>query len=196
MRHIVGSREAEKMRRATLLVTAVACISVGCSSLWRGGGDNRFDAGVRALVMGNYAGARSDLSWVAQNNQRTEEGQRALLILAALEMDPRNPNRRIDAGAELSASFLRLPTREEWLEPIAQTLYLVGIELGVAEQRVEQAEQQRKRELPKLPGPTVSARIKNIEQERDRLAKRVSTLEEQLAEKDRELQRIKKTIKP
>ena len=198
LRHIVGSREAENMRRATLLMAAVACICVGCGTFASVRGDDpkdRFTAGVRSLAAGDFAAARSDLGWVAQHYPRAEEGQRALLVLVALEADPRNPSRRIDAGAELAASYLRLPEREDWLEPMAQTLYLIGLELGVAEQRVEEAEA-KKRELPKLPGPTVSARIKNVEQDRDRLAKRVTALEAELAEKDRELERIKKTIKP
>ena len=70
---------------------------------------------------------------------------------------------------------------------------------GDAEDRVEKAEAaqaNRPRELPKLPGPTVTARIKTVEQDRDRLAKRVTALEAQLADKDRELERIRKTIRP
>jgi hypothetical protein len=186
------------MRRATLLMAAVACICVGCSTFASARGDDaedRFNTGVRALAAGNFAAARSDLGWVAQHYSRQMEGQRALLVLAALEADPRNPTRRVEAGSELAASYLRLPERENWLEPMAQTLYLIGLELGAAEQRIEEA-QAKKRELPKLPGPTVSARIKNVEQDRDRLAKRVTALEAELAEKDAELQRIKKTIKP
>lgn len=186
------------MRRATLLVAAIACLSVGCStfaSVWSAESEDRFKAGVRALERGDFAAARSDLTWVAQNYRHAKEGQRALLVLAALETDPRNPTRRIDAGAELAASYLRLEKRDEWLQPIAQTVYLVALELGVAEQRVEEAAQ-RERELPKLPGPTVAARIRTIEHERERLARRVTSLEAQLAEKDRELQRIQKTIKP
>lgn len=186
------------MRRATLLVAAVACLGVGCStfaSVRSAKAEDRFTAGVRALARGDFAAARSDLTWVVQNYGHEKEGQRALLVLAALETDPRNPNRRIDAGAELAASYLRLEKQDEWLQPIAQTVYLVALELGVAGQRVEEAVQ-RERELPKLPGLTVSARIKTVEQERDRLARRVASLEAQLAEKDRELQRIQKTIKP
>lgn len=197
-RHVVGSREADNMKRATLLVAAVACFSVSCgtfTSVWSANGEDRFTAGVRALARGDFAAARNDLTWVAQNYGLNKEGQRALLVLASLEMDPRNPARRIDAGAELAASYLRLEDTDEWLEPVAQTLYLVGLELGVAEQRVEEAAL-RERGLPTLPGPTVPARIRSVEQERDRLARRVTSLEAQLAEKDRELQRIQKTIKP
>lgn len=190
------------MRRATLLVAVPAVVLVGCatiSSAFRSGGDDRFKTGVQALSNGDYNTARSELSWVAQHYSGNDEGQRALLILAALEMDPRNPTRRTDVGADLAASFLRLPERDTWVDPVAQTLYLLDLELGAAEQRAEAAEaaqQRTQRELPKLPGPSVTTRLKDVEQERDQLAKKVSTLEAQLADKERELERIRKTIKP
>jgi prefoldin subunit 5 len=38
--------------------------------------------------------------------------------------------------------------------------------------------------------------MRAVEQERDRLARQVTALEEKLAEMDRELERIRKTIKP
>ena len=50
--------------------------------------------------------------------------------------------------------------------------------------------------LPSLPGPSVSARIRTAEQERDRLKTRVEALEQQLKEKEQELERIRKTIRP
>lgn len=190
------------MMRATLLVATVAVVAVGCATLRsavRPGENDRFDAGMRALANGDYATAQTELQWVAQHYSDKDEGQRALLILAAVQMDPRNPTQNTDAGADNVASFLRLPERDTWVDPVAQTLYLQAIELGTAEDRAEKAEeeaQKQQRELPKLPGPTVSARIKTVEQDRDRLAKRVSALEAQLADKDRELERIRKTIKP
>ena len=183
------------MRRASLLVVAVTGLAVGCATLsfaLDSGKGSRFDAGVQALARGEYARAHTELTWVAQRYGHQDEGQRALLLLSALEMDPRNPSRRNEVGADLAANYLRLPDRDAWIDPLAQTLYLLGLELGAAEQKAEEAKQQA---LPTLPGPTVSARIKSVEQERDRLARRVATLEEQLAEKHRELERIRKTIK-
>lgn len=190
------------MRRASVLVAAGTAVLVGCAtfqSVLRSDADKRFESGVHALASGDYATARTDLAWVAEHYNHETIGQRALLILAAVEMDPRNPTRRTDVGSDLAASFLRLPERDTWVDPVAQTLYLQSLELGAAEERAERAEQQqerRERELPKLPGPTVAARIKAVEQDRDRLAKRVTALEAQLADKDRELERIRKTIKP
>ena len=187
------------MKRATLLVAAVAVVFVGCATLTsalRSNEEERFDQGMRALVNGDYNKAHDHFAWVAEHYGHESSGQRALLVLAAMEMDPRNPSRRTDVGADLVATFLRLPERDSWVDPVAQTLYLQGLELGAAEQRAEKAEREaQQRELPKLPGPTVGTRIKTVEQDRDRLAKRVAALEAQLADKDKELERIRKTIK-
>jgi hypothetical protein len=186
------------MRRTTALVAAVACMMTSCAtvaSIWRSQSADRFDAGVRAMNAGNYSAAHGDLAWVAQHFQHEKEGQRALLLLAGLELDPRNPNRRPEVGADLAAGYRRLPDRAEWMDPLASTLYLLGTELG-ARDSTPTAPADRAVELPKLPGPTVNARIKAIEAERDRLEKRVAALEQQVAEKDREIERIKKTIKP
>ena len=189
------------MRRRGVGVTAIALLLAGCatlSSVTSSSAEKRFDAGMRALANGDYTVAHQELSWVAERYANKEEGQRALLILASMEMDPRNPSRRTDVGADLAATFLRLPERDAWVDPVAQTMYLLGLELGAAEERAQRAERaaEQQRELPKLPGPTVSARIKTVEQERDRLQARVTTLEEQIANLQKELDRIRKTIKP
>jgi hypothetical protein len=169
------------------------------TSLLRSDEEERFEAGMRALGNGDYVAAHRELSWVAEHSAHKSEGQRALLVLASMEMDPRNPSRRTDVGADLAATFLRLPERDAWVDPVAQTMYLLGLELGAAEERAQRAEraaETQPRELPRLPGPTVNARIRAVEQERDRFAARVATLEEQLAARERELERIRKTIKP
>lgn len=180
--------------RHAMVLAAVAFLVAGCAtarSVWRTPDEDRFNAGVRSLANGEFAQAHTDLRWVAERFANQESGRRAILVLSALELDPRNPQRRPEIGADLAAAYLRLKNREVWLDGVAHSLYLVGLELGSVEQRIERAEA-----LPKLPGPTVTARIKNLEQERDRLARRVNALETELAEKTRELERIRKTIKP
>jgi hypothetical protein len=157
---------------------------------------DRFESGLRALANGDYLAAHTDLAWVAQHYGNEDTGQRALLILAAMEMDPRNPARRPAVAADLAASFLRLPERELWVDPIAQTLYLQALELGAADSLKADSAAAERQLLPKFSGVTLTARIKSAEQERDRLAKRVAALEDELAEKQRELERIRKTIKP
>ena len=189
------------MKRASVWAVAVAGLLVGCATLkapFESRAEARFEEGLTALGRGEYRIAHEHLSWVAQHHSRETYGQQALLTLAAMEMDPRNPTRRLGVGADLAAGYLRLPEKAGWTHSVAQTLYLLGLELGAAEDRAERAERQAERtaRLPNLPGPTVTARLRTIEQERDRFARRVDALEKQLAEKEQELERIKKTIRP
>ncbi len=188
--------------RGSLWAVAIAGLLVGCATLkapLESGGEKRFEEALAALARGDYRSAHEGFSWVAQNDRDDDHGRRALLILAALELDPRNPERRIGSGTDVAASYLTLTERPAWTNPLAQTLYLLGLELGAAEERVEKAEREAERaasRLPSLPGPSVSARIRTIEQERERLSKRVETLEKQLSDKEQELERIKKMIRP
>ena len=181
---------------------AIASLLVGCATLkapLETRGEKRFEDGLAALGRGDYRVAHENLAWVAQHYGREAYGQQALLTLAAMEMDPRNPARRINVGTDVAAGYLRLPEKALWTQPVAQTLYLLGLELGAAEERAERAEREVERtpaKLPNLPGPSVTSKLRTVEQERDRLARRVDTLEKQLAEKEQELERIKKTIRP
>lgn len=189
------------MRRSILAVALVG-LSLGCATLrapFETGPEERFEQALAALGRGDYRTAHEGFTWIAQKYPKDRYGHQAMLALAAVEMDPRNPGRRIPVGTEVAATYLRTADTPPWTQPLAQTLYLLGLELGAAEERVEKAEREAERaaaRLPALPGPTVSARIRTVEQDRDRLARRVEALEKQLADKDQELQRIKKTIRP
>ncbi len=180
----------------------LAGLLTGCTTLkesLQSRGEERFEASLAALARGDYRTAQEGLAWVAQYDADEDHGRAALLALAALELDPRNPARRIAVGADVAASYLTLDGREPWTTPVAQTMYLLSLELGAAEDRVEKAERAVERanaRLPSLPGPSVSARIRTAEQERDRLKTRVEALEQQLKEKEQELERIRKTIRP
>lgn len=189
------------MKRRSIWAVAMTGLLVGCATLTsplESGGEKRLQEGLQALGRGDYRLAHERLSWVAQRYGHEQVGQQAVLTLAALELDPRNPGRRINVGSDMAATYLKLPEKAAWTHPVAQTLYLLGLELS-AEQRADTAEKR----LPTLPGPSVSARIRTaqqerdrMEQERDRLARRVESLEKQLSEKEQELQRIRKTIRP
>src|SRR5688500_668899 len=87
---------------AALKVLLMGCATLGSSLESRG--ETRFDEGVEALARGDYRLAHERLSWVAQRYGHEGVGQRALLTLASLEIDPRNPNRRINVGTDLAAS--------------------------------------------------------------------------------------------
>jgi hypothetical protein len=193
-----------------LALAITACASVG--SLFEKNGDERYAAGMAALRSGDYVNANLQLGWVAEHYPNEEIGKRALLVVSALEMDPRNPTRRIALGSELAAAYLRLPEVPQWTAPLAQTMYLLGLELGAAEEKVAQAEAEKAQAerrlsdagLPKLPNSSTPwpSRLRASKEETDKLAKRVEQLEGQLAdrekklaEKEKELERIRKTLK-
>jgi len=189
-----------------------ACATVG--SPFRDRGQQRYEQGLAALTAGDYATANEHLGWVAEQFPDEEVGRQALLLTSALEMDPRNPSRRLALGSDLAAGYMRLKNAPTWTQPLAQTLYVLSLELGAAEEKVAQAEAQKQQAerqaamvstaLPKLPqnAATVPARIRDLQEARDKLAKKVDQLEALVAERDRklkeqeaELERIKKTVK-
>ena len=191
------------MKRVAVLAAAVTVLS-GCAALSRGGPDEserRLAQGLEALDHGNYAESFEHLSWVAARHPNDVLGQRALLALGAADLDPRNPGRRIGIGAELVGRYLAYSDTPEWVRPVAQTLYLLGQELGAAEERVAAAVEDKERaearaDLPSYSGTPVPARIRALTEERDRLKGRVAQLEKELAEKKQELERLRKTLRP
>lgn len=201
------------MRFSALAAGAVALALSACATvgnLFESRADERFEAGMAALQAGDYVTANRELGFIAERYGNTELGQHALLVVSALEMDPRNPRRRLALGSELSAAYLRTQETPPWTQPLAQTMYLLALELGAAEEKVAQAEAEKAQAerraaegyLPKLSQPTVPARLKTLQDEKERMAKRVEALEAQLAdrdkklaEKDKELERIRKTLK-
>ncbi|MGH7459808.1 MAG: hypothetical protein ACREMA_02115 [Longimicrobiales bacterium] len=175
--------------------------------------EERFAAGLAALHRGDYVTANEEMGWVVEHYGSEDVGRQALLAVAAIEMDPRNPQRRLTLGSELAGAYLRQP-QAEWLQPVAQTLYLLSIEMGAAEERVAQVEAEKQqverrieeveRSLPQLPESVMPfpARVRAMKEAHDRLARKVEALETQLAERDKkladtekELERIKKTLK-
>jgi chromosome segregation ATPase len=127
-------------------------------------------------------------------------------------MENRNPQRRLWAAAEMSARLLSIPEVPTCMVPLAESYYLLAIELGAQEERVARADAARAaaeaefaaavRELPSSTLESVPARISRITTERETLRKRVSDLEQQLATRDKdlrdtkqELERVKQTIR-
>jgi hypothetical protein len=175
-------------------------------------------AGLEASAAEDFAGARALLLPVYRQHWASPVGQQALLALAALEVDPRNPERRPEAAAELLARYLGIEAAPEWTVPVAESLYLVALELGgePAAARVEadaarEAELRPEaptRHLPQLPGPTVPARLAaageaqdRLREERDEVQRRLQQLERQMAARDsvirvrdQEIERIRRLI--
>ncbi len=211
------------MNRNALLLAVCTSGLAACSVLHLAqGGDaeNHLQAGLGALDTADYGRAARQLTAAYQASPDDEDGRHALLALAAAELDPRNPQRRMDEGARLAGGYLRLRTEERWVAPAASTLYLMALELGAVTARADSAQAQADsaraeagaaqrtlarvdRALPRLPGEPITVRLARLQAERDTLQARVHQLDDALAEKDRqlaekteEIQRIRRTLRP
>lgn len=190
----------------TLLVLTVLG-TASCAALQLGGApdaETRLQQGIEALGRNDFASARNHLRSVYQDHWSEPEGREALLVLTAAELDPRNPQRRLWASAELAASMIKLQAEPTWTKPVGETFYLLALELGAKEEQITRAEAERDAAaaLPTLDSPSVVARINSIRAERDSLKRKTDQLEQLVAQRDKELkektqelERIKKTVK-
>jgi hypothetical protein len=200
------------MRRAVLLLVLIALGSAGCAAVFRGGGPDprvQLQEGVAAVEARQFLRARGLLEPLYYEDPSGSVGQQALLVLIAAELDNRNADRRLWAAADMASRLLSQEQVESWMVPVAETYYLLAMELGAAEQRIAEAEsaraaaETRARELPTLTRESVPARIGRVSTERDQARRRAEQAEQQLAERDRELlqtrqelDRIRRTIRP
>ena len=117
---------------ALLLVAALpACSLAGTGSPTGDAGRARaLEYGLAALDDGDYAGAAEQFAPVAAICPVDELGSRALLLLAASELDGRNPDGRANAAAELAAFHLSRNGRDAWSGALAEELYVIAVDLG------------------------------------------------------------------
>lgn len=87
---------------------------------------------VEALERDAFAAARYELYWLAARCEAGEEGRRALLLLAAIELDPNNPYGSPHTAASAAARYLLLPDAELDQLPFARSLYRIAVDLGGA----------------------------------------------------------------
>jgi hypothetical protein len=200
------------MRRAALLAALITTALAGCNTLMpRQQGtnpDEQLEQGIAALRTQRYPAARGYLEPLYLEHWTLPVGQRAMLALIAAELDGRNPERRLWAGADLASRLLNVPAVEPWIVPIAESYYLLAVELGAQEERLARADsarvaaESRARSLSS-DRPTVPQQLAALATERDAAKRRADQAETNLATKDRELretkaelERIKKIIKP
>ena len=190
---------------AVVLVGTAACATVRGAGTSRSA-DEQFSSGLQLLNQGDYGTAAVVLDSVYRSAWPQRVGQRALLELAALSLDPRNPARSLWHASDYAARLVAIPETEEWLLPVARSLYLTAVELGALEEERAEAIAARKdadsaaasaaRGLPRYEGETVPARLATLEAAREQLLQRVAGLEQQLRDTTQELERIRRTIKP
>lgn len=119
-------------RSALLLLAALpACSLAGTGSATGDTGRARaLEYGTAALDDGDYAAAAEQLAPVAAICPSDELGSRALLLLAAAELDGRNADGRPDAAAELAAFHLARTDEDDWSGALAEELYVIALDLG------------------------------------------------------------------
>jgi hypothetical protein len=122
----------------------LAVCLAGCAALFQTGAHPRpepiAERGLAALERADYDAAIPDLEWVSSHFPDRPVGRYALLALAAAELDPANPQRRPDTGAEILARFRAMEENPRWTVPLANTLRGVVLELRETEARARVAE--------------------------------------------------------
>lgn len=88
------------------------------------------DAGALALRQARFAAARERLAAVRQICGDARLGRQALLLLSALELDPRNREGAPDLAAAFAARYLAHPETFPWTRPVAEQIYLQALRQG------------------------------------------------------------------
>jgi hypothetical protein len=95
----------------------------------------RNDILVRAVDLvesGAFAEADSVLREVASACENGENGKRALMLLAALSLDPRNRDANPDSAALLAARYLFLPDIDPAERLVAESIYALALDFGAS----------------------------------------------------------------
>lgn len=94
---------------------------------------HRIEAAVEAMRDGDYEVAHLALLELSSACPATSElGYRALLLSASADLDPRNPEGQMDRGVGSIATALAANRVPAWAEPVAETLYLLALNMGAA----------------------------------------------------------------
>ena len=102
--------------------------------------DEVLESARTALERRDYTNAYDQLSRLYRTQWSTPVGERALLAMTAIELDPRNPGRRLDAGAVLAGQHPTLPAASAWHTPVSETLYHLAMEVASVKERVTRLE--------------------------------------------------------
>ncbi|MGH7559231.1 MAG: hypothetical protein ACREMD_15905 [Gemmatimonadota bacterium] len=113
-------------RALPLVLILSACASSGGRSDPGAG----LDAGAFALRQAEFGAARERLVSVRHICGEARLGRQALLLLSAMELDPRNPAGDPGRAAAYAAHYLARPETFPWTRPVAEQLYLQALRLG------------------------------------------------------------------
>jgi hypothetical protein len=90
----------------------------------------RFQVALLAAGHGALGEAAAELRHLASRCESGPWGQEALLLLAALELSPGNPEGSPDAAAAILARYYQLSTVPARSLALAETMYLLALDLG------------------------------------------------------------------
>lgn len=152
--------------------------------------------GLTAWQDGDFQRAALRLSLLATSSPDTLLGEKARLLLAALELDPRNDSRDPSQAAALAGELLSAPRVSASAGRLGEVIYLLARDQGAP------APPDSSR-LPRLPGTPLVSRLDLLQAEHDRQRLELQRLQQELRSKDeeierlqKELERIRKTLRP
>lgn len=190
--------ENHLMKRATLALIALA--AAGCATL-RGPSDAqlRYEAGVQALARQDYAAAAESLEFASRSGD-AGLARRAQLLLAAVRLDPLNPNRDPESAAQI-ADGLRSTAEPGSVEAIAaETFARVARDIRDIGRDLDAARGERDRAWAHID--SLSLRANGVQSQRDSLQRRAlrleqvgDSLEAELKKTTQELERIRRAIR-
>jgi hypothetical protein len=158
--------------------------------------EERLNFGLAAWRAGEYDLARLELSQLAADPMTAGLGERAQLLLATLELDPRNTNHTPADGVALVAELLGRPPVSTDIQLLGEVLYLQARDLGAAAPRDTTL-------LPRLPGIPLATHLDSLQLERDRQRLEIARLRQELkvktdevAKLTKELERVRKALRP
>ncbi len=91
---------------------------------------DKLQAALEALGKSDYTAAYARLMEVVELCGSAPLGQQALLLIAATELDPRNPDPRRSLAAESTSLLLGKLDSMSWAGQFAESFYLIGRRLG------------------------------------------------------------------
>jgi hypothetical protein len=149
--------------------------------------EQRLTRGLAAWRVGNYALAAEELGHLVDSPPTPAVRAQARLILAALELDPRNPAHQASTGAARAAELLADPATTDLSRPLGEVLYLLARQVG-AESPADSTT------LPRLTAPSLAARLKEAQQERGRQQQEITRLDLALKQKEQEILKLQKEL--
>lgn len=176
--------------RRLFLLSLIAVAAPTCASRWEldeRTPEQRLVSGLAAIRVGNFAMAVEELRPVAESERATPAREEARLLLATIELDPRNPDGDPETGAALAAELAGQANRSPMTTQIATILYLFAREMGAKEPAVADS-------LPSLNGPSLAARLEETRAERDRQRVEIERLGQEIRAKDQEIKKLKQEL--